>query len=280
VACTRRQLGLALLAVSCSRRGCGPDERLAELDGAGIEAITVHEGVVVAVGGGARGRMWTVDVQGKVIERLDQLVHPRDVIVVHDRWVVATDGGVVAMPRTGAEREPWSERPAWRLAAGAAVCWIERETSAIWRWGGEAPVRLTEDADAYAQDLCVSGSRVVWTANDALWEVKVTGGAPRRIAEIPGAGDVAALDHRLFAVATPDGLVRQPDGGRIIEAEAPASLSSAGGWLAFGAAEGVVAVGTAGALRVPTTAKAVATDGRAIWWVDRADVLWRRRLSS
>jgi len=121
---------------------------------------------------------------------------------------------------------------------------------------------------------------VVWTANDALWEVKVTGGAPRRIAEIPGAGDVAALDHRLFAVATPDGLVRQPDGGRIIEAEAPASLSSAGGWLAFGAAEGVVAVGTAGALRVPTTAKAVATDGRAIWWVDRADVLWRRRLSS
>ncbi len=280
VTCTRRQLGLALLAASCSRRGCGPDERVAELEGAAVEAITVHEGVVVAVGGGARGRMWTVSPEGNVVERLDRLAHPRDVIVVHDRWVVASDGGVVAMPRTGAERESWTERPAWRLAAGAAVCWIERETSAIWRWGGEGPVRVIEGRGVHAQGFAVAGSRVLWTAADALWDTEVTGSTPRLLAQIPGAGDVAVLDHRLFAVATPDGLIRHPDGGKIIEAQTPASLSAAGGWLAFGAVDGVVAVGTPGSLRVPTTAKAVATDGRRIWWVDRGDVLWRRSLSS
>lgn len=250
------------------------------LDGAAVEAMTVHEGVVVAVGGGARGRMWTVSPEGKVIERLDRLTHPRDVVVVHDRWVVASDGGVVAMPRTGAERELWTERPAWRIAAGAAVCWIERETSAIWRWGGEAPVRLSEDRRAYAQGFAVAGSRVLWTADDALWDLEIAGGVPRLLAKISGAGDVAALDHRLFAVATPDGVVRHPDGGRVIDARTPASLCAAGGWLAFGSVDGVVAVGNQGSTRVQTTAKAVATDGRGIWWVDRDDVLWRRPLSS
>lgn len=266
--------------MSCSRRGCGPDQRVAEIEGGGVEAIAVHDGEVVVVGGGSRGRMWTVDAAGKVVERLDRLVHPRDVLVVHDRWVVATDDGVVAMPRTGAGRERWSQRPAWRLAVGAAVIWIERETSAIWRRGEDGEVRVTEGVGHYAQGLAMAGGRVVWTMADGLWSVPVAGGAPRELARLPGAGEVVALDHRLFAVALPDGVVRHPDGGRVIDAEAPASLSSAGGWLVFGEVGGIVAVGTDGAVRVAGAAKAVATDGRGMWWVDRDDVLWRRMLSA
>ncbi|MEM9873741.1 MAG: hypothetical protein AAF928_02530 [Myxococcota bacterium] len=285
-ALSRRALAAGLLGTaSCSGRGCGPNRRVVRLTGAGIERMAVSHDAddddeVAVVGGGARGRLWTVTADGVVTERLDRLAYPRDVLVVHDRWVVATDEGVVALPRTGAGREQWSTGPAWRLAAGAGVCWIERETSAIWRRGETAPQRVVPGRPAsYAEGLAMAGVRLWWTTGAELWTATLGDAAsPRVVSSYRQPGEVVALDRRWVAVSVADGVVRHPDGGRIVDAPAPASLSTASGWLALASVDRVLAVGTSGVVSVEAEAKTVATNGAQLWWVDRDDAVWRREL--